>query len=84
MTTTTEKPLTAKEVAEIITARLMPEKAKPLTERGVARLCKLGRLTDAYMVFGDWCIPRKSVDEFIEGALKNTTGRTYERKVEKK
>lgn len=66
---------TAKEVAEIVTERLLPSSAKPLTERSVARLCKLNRIPGAYMSLGDWCIPATAMEQFIDDTLNNKNGR---------
>lgn len=66
---------TAKEVAEIVTSRILPSSAKPLTERSIARLCKLGRIPGAYMAQGDWCIPADAMENFIVATLNNNNGR---------
>lgn len=66
---------TAKEVAEIVTARLLPSSAKPLTVRSVARLCKLNRIPGAYMAQSDWCIPSDALEKFIDDTLNNKDGR---------
>lgn len=73
--TTTATVHTAKEVAEMLNVRLLPASAKPLTERSIARLCKLGKLPGAYMALGDWCIPVDGVEHFIEETRGNTNGR---------
>lgn len=66
---------TAKEVAEIVTSRILPSSAKPLSERSIARLCKLGRIAGAYMAQGDWCIPSDAMENFIQTTLSNNNGR---------
>lgn len=73
---------TTREAAdEINKAEIMPSSAKPLNQRGVARLCKLGHMVGAYLVQGDWCIPQTAINSFIDAIKNNSIGRApYSRK----
>lgn len=58
--------LTSTEAAAIITDRVLPASAKPRTKRSITRLCQNGELPGAYKAYGDWCIPRKSLEAYIK------------------
>lgn len=84
MTTATKQPVflfTTREVAEqIAEAKILPNAAKPLSQRSIARLCKRGRLPGAYLVQGDWCIPQEAVTAFIDQTRGDTHGRPPRKK----
>lgn len=76
-TTATETIYSLKEVANILTKRILPTSAKALNERSIARMCKLGRFPRAYLAQGDWCVYEKDLEEFIQATLQNNGGRKY-------
>ena len=67
------------EVAEIISKRILPSNAKPLSHRSVARICKAGGFEGAYMAQGDWCITDEAVEVFIAHALSSRSGRNLKK-----
>lgn len=65
-----------REAAEKINAlKLFPANVKPLNYRGVARLCKLGKMPGAYGVRGYWCVPKEAIEKFAKATrdARNTT-----------
>ncbi len=67
-----ENLYTTADAAQIITEQCLPANARPRTSRSVALLCRKGQMPGAYMIYGDWCIPKDGLEEFISNSKKQS------------